>query len=94
MARFTVQITLRNATDGDYERLHDLMQAQGFFRTIDVEDETEYPLPAVVYDIEGSVDINNVRDRAKGAAANTNRDFELLVTESSRSRWQHLRRDR
>ncbi len=94
MARFTVQIRLRDATGEDYVRLHGLMQAQGFDRAAGDESGIDYHLPTAEYDFEGSADISDVRDRAKGAAKNTNRDFELLVTESSRSRWQHLRRDK
>ncbi len=91
MARFTVRVELHDATQDDYERLQELMQAAGFFRTIKGEDGTKFHLPSSEYNFEGSIDINTVRERAKGAARGTRRDFDLLVTESIRRRWYNLR---
>ncbi|MGS3398514.1 hypothetical protein [Klebsiella quasipneumoniae] len=34
MATFTVRVELRNSKDADYDELHELMEANGFSRTV------------------------------------------------------------
>jgi hypothetical protein len=92
MSRFIVRIELHTAGDDDYETLHDEMKAAGFKQTVKGEDGTRYELPSAEYSYKGDATIDDVREKAKAAAAKTSRRAGVLVTKSAGSAWAGLDR--
>ena len=69
--RFTTRVLLHHATDDDYEKLHEEMEAEGFTRTIISSDGTEYHLPQAEYNKMGVFTGEAVREAAQRAARKT-----------------------
>jgi hypothetical protein len=93
MASFTVRVELHdNPTWGDYDTLHEAMEAEGFSRTIKNSDTgVEYRLPHAEYNFVGSYTRSQVLEKAKRAAAKTGNEFSILVTESNGRAWWNLK---
>jgi len=66
-SKFTVRVELHRATESDYERLHEQMEASGFSRIITV-DNTDYHLPPAEYSFRGDRTTQQVHDLAAAAA--------------------------
>jgi hypothetical protein len=91
MGRFTVRVELHQHRPGDYDVLHAEMAAQGFERTITSDDGKTYHMPTAEYNFEGSIeDPQEVLKRAKAAATNVGRAYEVLVTKAERRTWYNL----
>lgn len=92
MSTFTTRVVLHDVADNstDYDTLHDAMEAQGFSRTIESDDERLYKLPPAEYNIEGALTRKDVLAKAKVAARHTGREYSVLVTESLGRRWYNL----
>jgi hypothetical protein len=89
MPSFTVRVELHEATWSDYDTLHE-MEAEGFRRTIRSDDGATYHLPTAEYDINGSSNLSQVLEKAKTAAARTQKTFGALVTEAKGRTWSGL----
>ena len=90
MARFVARVELHSASEADYSTLHRAMEQQRFRRTIKSGDGTIYQLPSATYYWEGEKDRNAILEAAKSAAAQTNKKFAVIVTESQVSTWYGL----
>lgn len=87
MDTFTVRIELHDPDDGDYDTLHDAMEAIGFSRTITGDDGIEYHLPHAEYIITSNYTAQRILNRAKKAARTTGCLHGVLVTESISISW-------
>lgn len=91
MASFTTRVELHDADSDDYEELHKYMEKEGFERFIISDDGKTYHLPTAEYNFTSSaVKRAQVLDKAKSAAAKTNKKFAVLVTESAGRTWYGL----
>jgi len=93
MARYTTRMELHDHRPGDYERLHEQMEAQGFTRTITDTNGTVLHLPTAEYNYEGDIeDKQAILRKAQAAASAVRRSFEVLVTKSAGRTWHNLTR--
>ena len=91
MPSFTVRVELHHAsTKEDYDKLHDAMFAENFFRVIESGDGVWYSLPTAEYEFSGDLTTGQVREAAKKAAATTGKKLAVLVTQSSGRAWSGL----
>lgn len=91
MPKFTVRVELHGGTQDDYETLHEAMEETGFSRQIASSDGKTYYLPWAEYSREGSLTRDRVLATAKDAAAQTGRNYAILVTESAGRTWHALK---
>jgi hypothetical protein len=91
VAQFVTRVELHGAVDQDYEALHTAMEAAGFSRTVVGRNGDTYKLPTAEYYCVADTR-TEVRDAAKRAAASTNCDYSVLVTEAKSIIWSGLRR--
>jgi len=91
MAKFMVRVELHAADEGDYETLHEAMEAEGFVRQIRSGDGVLYHLPTAEYYREGNLSKQDVLDEAKSGVAKTKKKAAILVTEALGFRWSGLR---
>lgn len=89
MARYTIRIVLHRAGESDYDVLHEEMEIAGFSRTVEASG-VRYALPPGEYNYVGGGSIDLVMERAKDAAAATERRYSVLVTEAVRRKWHDL----
>ncbi|HBC1013108.1 TPA: type V toxin-antitoxin system endoribonuclease antitoxin GhoS [Escherichia coli] len=83
MAKFTVRVELRDSKDADYDELHDLMEENGFYRTIFAESGKEYFLPSAEYTYSSKTkSCSDVADLAESVASEVSKKPKILVTES------------
>jgi hypothetical protein len=92
MAMFTVRVELHGATDGDYDTLHDAMEAEGFGRTVVSNAGDEYRLPSAEYSLAGDFTVQKVLAMAKNAAAKVRLNRSILVNEVTSRLWLGLNR--
>lgn len=91
MARFTVRVELRGSHNGDgYEALDRAMEAQGFTRTVQMQDGKRYHLPTAEYRMVGRRSRAEVCRRALAGTAESTGNAAILVTEG-RCVWHNLR---
>ncbi len=91
---FTTRIELHGASDEDYDRLHEAMEADGFSRTIESSDGALYELPPAEYNFSHpTMTAGDVRDKAYAIAKTVKRAPAVLVTSGARS-WQGLKKAR
>lgn len=90
MAAFTTRVELHSADHDDYETLHAAMEERGFSRFITSEGGVTYHLPTAEYNYIGSKTRSQILVLAKAAAAETNRKYAVLVTESKGRTWHGL----
>ncbi len=92
MNKFTTRVQLDGyPTEDQYNRLHKAMSAKGFSRFIQGSDGETYHLPHAEYNRAVNVTIEQVRNDAVAAAATVSNDYQVLVTEGTRS-WQGLKK--
>ena len=89
MTSFTTRVLLHGADADDYESLHSCMEDEGFTRIIS-SDDADYCLPEAEYNIVGEFPRSQVLDKAKTAAANTRKKYQILVTQSAGRTWHGL----
>ena len=91
MANYMVRVELHGAKHDElpYTLLHTAMGQAGFSRTITGSDGKEYRLPPAQYSAQGGYTIEHVREAATEAAAKSNKQFAVVVTEGS-SAWRGL----
>ena len=87
MDRYTIRVELHDADEEDYEILHGAMEEGGFTHTIEAKDGTTYKLPSAEYNFEGEIEIGEVREKAKSAAATTKRKYAILVSQVTSRLW-------
>ncbi len=87
MDRYTTRVELHEADEEDYETLHEAMEEEGFTHTIEAKDGTTYKLPSAEYNYEGEIEIGEVREKAKSAAATTKRKHAILVSQITSRLW-------
>lgn len=96
MARFTTRVELHVEEDEDrsevYDTLHEAMEDEGFTRTLKDSDGKILKLPDAEYNYEGVITIAEVLAKAKSAAATTEHDSEILVTEAVHRKWHGLKK--
>ena len=90
MARYMVRIVLHNAEWSEYDILHEEMRRVGFSREIIATDGARYMLPDAMYRIVSQRDRDDIREMASLCAKKSNRQYEVLVLEYSRSCWSGL----
>jgi hypothetical protein len=90
MTRFTTRVELHDANGLHYEILHNAMAVQGFKRTITADTGAAYHLPTAEYDFDGLADLHQVLEKAKFAAATTQKRAAIIVTESAGRTWSGL----
>jgi len=89
---YTVRVELHGASYADYQSLHQYMARQGFSRTIQGDDGVVYKLPPAEYVITATLTGNDVLQRARAAAAGTNRSAEIVVATTDAWAWSGLER--
>lgn len=92
MAAFTTRVELHRAYEDDYEVLHAAMEERGFSRYITSDDGVTYHLPTAEYNYSGNKTRGQVLALAKAAAAETNKKYAVLVTESKGRTWYGLQK--
>ncbi len=90
MARYTIRVELHDAEEEDYETLHEAMEDRDFTRTIKDSDGNTYQLPDAEYNYEGELQIGEVLEEAKSAAASTELEYEVLVSQTVDRKWHGL----
>ncbi|WP_282295743.1 hypothetical protein [Stenotrophomonas sp. PS02289] len=90
MTKYVTRVVLKRADGDDYERLHDLMDTQGFGRTVTSTDGKVRQLPDAEYYFSGSVTIDQLLERVKVAARGTGLEYAILVTEATALKWVNL----
>ncbi len=90
MTSFITRVELHDAHRDHYVLLHAEMGKEGFRQTIKADNGVFYHLPPAEYEIDGDFTLQQVLDKAKRAAAKTNKTFEVLVTQSAGSMWVGL----
>jgi hypothetical protein len=91
MARFTTRVQLNgDPTYDDYEKLHKAMKVRGLSRIISGSDDKHYWLPHAEYNRIAEVTKDQVLNDAKAAASTVSNDYEIVVTEGSRT-WHGLK---
>jgi len=90
MANFTVRVELHQGEWADYERLHAAMEQKGFSRLITADSGRIYHLPWAEYDGTASLTSMQVLEIARAAAATTEKQNAVLVTEASSRAWAGL----
>jgi hypothetical protein len=91
MSSFTTRVELHNASESDYESLHQSMEGEGFSRFIQSSEGKWYHLPPAEYNRDAAMTIEAVRESAKRAAATTGRSCSVLVSEATGRAWSGLR---
>lgn len=92
MTRFTTRVELHDANGLHYEILHNAMAVQGFKRTITSDNGASYHLPTAEYDFDGLADLQQVLEKAKIAAATTQKRAAIIVTQAAARAWFGLDR--
>ena len=77
MADFVTRIELHSAVSGDYDRLHQSMERAGFSRTV-----SGHHLPTAEYWLVSNLSVDQVREKAKAAAASVKQSWEILVVQA------------
>jgi hypothetical protein len=90
MPGFTTRVELHAASYSDYETLHASMARRGFSRQIRSDNAITYQLPTAEYDKNGSYTPEQVLDSARAAAAETGKNFAVLVTQAQSRTWVGL----
>lgn len=91
MALFTTRVQLNgNPGEEDYESLHAAMKAKGFSRFVKSDDGKRYHMPHAEYTRMGDLTRSQVLQDANAATAGVWRDYQVLVTEGSKS-WYGLK---
>ena len=91
MAKFTTRVQLNGYPSAeDYENLHKAMKKRGFSRIIEGDDGKKYWLPHAEYNRVAEVARAKVLNDAQAAAATVSTDYEIIVTEGTRS-WYGLK---
>ena len=95
MPKYIVRVELHDASEPEYERLHEDMEAAGFHRTIDgLRDNDGAPdtwqLPMAEYYTESPLSPRDVRERVCGIAAVISAMPAVLVTEAGAICWSGL----
>ncbi|MBR8142106.1 type V toxin-antitoxin system endoribonuclease antitoxin GhoS [Burkholderia sp. AU19243] len=71
---FITRVELHDATEADYQRLHEEMEARRFFRSIQDQSGTRHQLPTAMYFSQSiELDAGGVRGLAVAAANATGR---------------------
>lgn len=83
MAKFTTRVELHRPDSGDYDKLHEEMETEGFTRTWKTSDGKVYQLPTAEYDFRGEKTKSEVCDLAVKAAKRVKPRFEVFVTQSA-----------
>jgi hypothetical protein len=94
MTSYTARVELHGADEGEYEALHDAMEAEGFVRWIENQSGVKLRLPTAEYNLPGStLDRKQVVRRAERAAESVkpNPTPWILVTESAGRTWSGLK---
>ncbi|EEY5893360.1 endoribonuclease GhoS [Escherichia coli] len=82
--KFTVRVELRNSRDADYDELHDLMEANGFSKTITTDTGNTYYLPSAEYSYKSNIRSKaSVAELAESVASQIKKNPKILVTESN-----------
>ena len=97
MSLFTTRVELHHSsTSKDYDKLHEEMEKEGFWRYIRLDGEKEkYHLPTAEYNYgkndDNTITTQSVLDLAKEAAKRTGLKFMVLVTKADGARkWDNL----
>ncbi|MNC59950.1 hypothetical protein D3C75_1097940 [compost metagenome] len=87
MADYTVRVELTNADWDAYTKLHESMEASGYYRTVMGDDGTKFKLPDAEYVASKSIGITQTRDEVMRIAKTYNSSPRVLVTESAGRAW-------
>jgi hypothetical protein len=90
MSRFITRIELHSANAENYQTLHEEMAKEGFTRTIISSEKIEYDLPNAEYYRISNLNLQQILESAKKAAAKTNKTHSIIVSETSASTWHNL----
>ncbi|HWY52039.1 MAG TPA: hypothetical protein VNW72_11210 [Chthoniobacterales bacterium] len=90
MALYLTRVELHGASYGDYETLHDAMEAEGFERTITGNDGKTYQLPTAEYYRQTNLNRAAVRESAERAADKTKKSYGVIVAEAVGMTWTGL----
>ncbi|MFV8979814.1 hypothetical protein [Serratia fonticola] len=87
MADYTVRVELSNADWDTYSKLHESMEASGYYRTVMGDDGTKFKLPDAEYVASKSISVTQVRDEVTRISRTYNSNPRILVTESAGRAW-------
>ncbi|MBL8555077.1 MAG: type V toxin-antitoxin system endoribonuclease antitoxin GhoS [Phenylobacterium sp.] len=93
MTNFTVRVELHGATSGQYEQLHEAMEAKGFVRWVKNGNGEKDQLPTAEYNMQDTgLTRDQVHARARGAADSVKPSPHpsILTTESAGRTWSGL----
>ena len=80
MARFITRIQLQNATEHDYEKLHEEMKKESFRLSSNYQlhhDKNNLPPPE--YDCEGNISLSDITESAFRAARKIGKSYSFTV---------------
>lgn len=91
MIQFITRVELHHATEKDYEKLHDEMYKQKFFKIIlDTTTHEWVRLPTAEYHSYSNLGIDEVAKLAEKTALKTGKSCSILVVQSAGIRWMNL----
>lgn len=90
MAKFTTRVELIDADSSDYDTLHEEMENRNFTRIVTTTQGVNYYLPPAEYNREGDYTADQTLNAAKNAAAATDREYRVIVTQATIRRWYNL----
>ncbi len=89
--KYTIRVELHDDPSPEDDKiLHEAMEGAGFSRTFKHSDGTLYRLPDAEYNFEGDATADQVLNKAKSAAKQTDLEFSVLVTQVTLRRWHNL----
>ncbi|MGJ8524302.1 hypothetical protein LMG33818_000010 [Halomonadaceae bacterium LMG 33818] len=85
MAKLLARVVLPNADEKDYEKLHRLMAANGYKRTIKGASGTTYQMPDATYVAKKEMSVSEAASEVKTIADSVKWHSQVFVAEYSRS---------
>ena len=80
MARFITRIQLQNATEDDYEKLHEEMKKESFRLNSNYQlHRDKNNLPPLEYDCEGNISLSDITESAFRAARKIGKTYSFTV---------------
>jgi len=88
---FTVRVELHGADSKDYDKLHEEMAKDKFFRIVLSTDGLFYDLPTAEYNYISTDLIDSVLVLARISAGRVGKPYSILVTKADERVWHNLK---
>jgi hypothetical protein len=94
MARFMALVELKQPKPNLIPSLHDVMEEEGFRKTIRSNEGNTYTLPDGQYRLQATIDLEEAYNRAKNAIRRVHDgDYSLIVSGQNHSMWRGLEQE-